>query len=83
MAEEGAVEGKPIGELDQIDAALDVLEGLGFVLSTIVIEAPLASLEGIEGDVVDGVELVVAVDLRVDEQSDGFGSAVMLCRLAS
>lgn len=63
MAEEGAVEGKPIGELDQIDAALNVLEGLGFVLSTIVIEAPLASLEGIEGDVVDGVELVVAVDL--------------------
>ena len=57
------VECKPIGELDQIDAALDVLEGLGFVLSTIVIETPLASLKGIEGDVVDGVELVVAVDL--------------------
>ena len=57
------VGGKPIGELDQIDAALDVLEGLGFILSTIVIEVPLASLEGVEGDVVDGVELVVAVDL--------------------
>ena len=63
MAEEGAVGSKSIGELDQIDAALDILESLSFVLSTIVIEAPLASLEGIEGDVVDGVELVVAVDL--------------------
>ena len=63
MAEEGAVGSKSIGELDQIDAALDILESLSFVLSTIVIEATLTSLEGIEGDVVDGVELVVAVDL--------------------
>ena len=63
MAEEGAVGSKSIGELDQIDAALDILESLSFVLSTIVIETPLASLKGIEGDVVDGVELVVAVDL--------------------
>ena len=63
MAEEGAVGSKSIGELDQIDAALDILESLSFVLSTLVIEAPLTSLEGVEGDVVDGVELVVAVDL--------------------
>ena len=63
MAEEGAVKRKPIGELDQINAALDVLECLNFILSAIVIEASLGSLEGIEGDVVDGVELVVAVDL--------------------
>ena len=78
MAEEGAVKRKPIGELDQINAALDILECLSFILSTIVIEASLTSLEGIKGDVVDGVELVVAVDLRVDEQSDGFGCAVLL-----
>jgi len=63
VAEEGAVGSKSIRELDQIDAALDILESLSFVLSTIVIEATLTSLEGIEGDVVDGVELVVAVDL--------------------